>query len=309
LCRNGEMTARVTAMLGFGSNFKELKANLDRWVAPRGLDSNWLKFSQIKIFADGISPTKTAWMWEPYIGGGVGSLTIAADTDDAKYKNLVEMIRYGHEKGWQIGIHTVGDRAISAVLDGYESAQKAYPKRKDLRHYIIHSEFINAADIKRSVKLGVISCMQPLIQQLGADGSAELLGPERAARDWPFRSVVASGAKLTFSSDAPIIPCDWRKGVQAAVLREGFSGNVVGPKERVSREDAIRAYTINGAYQDHKERVKGSIEAGKVADFCILDKDIMTVEPHGIGNIAILATIVNGKVVYEQTEGLLGTGK
>jgi predicted amidohydrolase YtcJ len=299
LCKNGEMTARVTAMLGFGSNFKDLKANIDKWVAPRGLDSDWLQFPQAKVFADGIPPTKTAWMWEPYAGGGVGSLTIAADSDQAKYGNLLEMIAYAHKKGWQIGIHATGDRAISSVLDGYQAAQRAYPKRKDMRHYIIHSEFINAADIKRSARLGVISCMQPFIAQLGADGSAGLVGPERAAREWPFKSVVTSGAKLTFSSDAPIIPCDWRKGMQAAVLREGFSGNVVGPKERVSRKEAIQAYTINGAYQDHKERVKGSIEVGKLADFCILDKDIMTVEAHEIGNVPVVATIAGGRVVYE----------
>jgi predicted amidohydrolase YtcJ len=303
LYKNGEMTARVTGMMGFGSNFKDLKANLDKWVAPKGLDSNWLQFSQIKIFADGISPTKTAWMWEPYVGGGVGSLTIAADTDEAKYKNLIDMIRYGHERGWQIGIHAVGDRAISAVVDGYESAQKVFPKKKDMRHYIIHSEFINAADIKRSVSLGIISCMQPVIQQLVADGDEALFGPERAARDWPFRSVIAAGAKLTFSSDAPIVPADWRMGMQAALLREGFSGRVVGPHERIGREDAIRAYTINGAFQDHKEKVKGSIEAGKVADFVILDKDIMTYDPHQIMTINVVGTIVNGKVVYEQEKG------
>jgi predicted amidohydrolase YtcJ len=308
LCKTGQMTARVTGMMGFGANFKDLKANVDKWAAPRGLDSNWLKFSQIKIFADGIPPSRTAWMWEPYIGGGTGSLTIAAPTDEAKYKDLIEMIKYGHEKGWQIGIHAVGDRAISAVIDGYEAAQKAYPKNKDMRHYVIHSEFINAADTKRSAQLGVISCMQPFILALG-DGMGPLLGDERAARDFPANAVIASGAKVTFSSDAPIVPNDWRKSMQTAILREGFSGKVIGPNQRVSREDAIRAYTINGAYQDHRERVKGSIEVGKLADFCVLDKDILTVEPHEIGNVAVLATIVNGKVVYEQREGTLSAKK
>jgi predicted amidohydrolase YtcJ len=178
-----------------------------------------------------------------------------------------------------------------------------------MRHYIIHSEFINAVDIKRSVSLGIISCMQPVIQQLVADGDEALFGPERAARDWPFKSVIAAGAKLTFSSDAPIVPADWRMGMQAALLREGFSGRVVGPNERIGREDAIRAYTINGAFQDHKEKIKGSIEAGKVADFVILDKDIMTHDPHQIMTITVVGTIVNGKVVYEQEKGALSGKK
>jgi predicted amidohydrolase YtcJ len=216
---------------------------------------------------------------------------------------LLRMIQYGHEKGWQIGVHAIGDRAISAVLDGYESAQRLYPQQRDMRHYIIHDEMIRASDIDRSAKLGVAASMQPLIHQLLADGVAAVFGPERSKRDWPFRSVLEAGAKLTFSSDAPVIPPDWRQGVQAAVLREGCSGVVNGPGECIGREDAIRAYTINGAWLDHKERVKGSIEKGKVADFCVLADDILIVDAHEIGKIPVLMTIVGGKVVYDASGG------
>jgi predicted amidohydrolase YtcJ len=295
-----QLTARVTGMMGFGYDFTELKANLDKWQAPKDIDPNWLQFSQIKIFADGIPPTKTAWMWEPYVGGGYGSLTIKAPTDEAKYETLLQMIRYGHEKGWQIGIHACGDRAISSVLDGYESAQKLFPQQKDMRHYVIHDEIIIDKDIRRSAELHVGGSMQPFIHRLGADGDVALFGPERGPRDWPFKSFVKAGAILTFSSDTPITYPDWRAGVQAAVLREGFSGKVSGPDERISREDAIKAYTINGAWQDHKDLVKGSIEVGKFADFCILDNDILTVPEHNIGNVSVLTTIVGGKIVYEK---------
>jgi hypothetical protein len=299
LYRKGLLTARITAMPAFGASSEEFRANLDRWKAPRGIDSDWLQFSQTKILADGIPQTKTAWMWEPYVGGGCGSLTVAAADNEAGYDNLLRMIQYGHEKGWQIGIHAIGDRAISAALDGYESAQRLCPQNEDMRHYIIHDEMILPSDIDRSAKLGVAASMQPLIHQLLTDGVAAIFGPERSQRDWPFRSVLEAGAKLTFSSDAPVIPPDWRQGVQAAVLREGFSGVVNGPGECISREDAIRAYTVSGAWLDHKDRVKGSIEKGKFADFCVLADDILTADAHDIGKIPVLMTIVGGKIVYD----------
>jgi predicted amidohydrolase YtcJ len=303
LFNEGRLTARVTGMILFGRDFKELKTNLDMWKAPAGLDRTWLQFSQIKIMADGIPPTKTAWMCSPYVGGGYGSLTINAPTDGEKSDNLLQMIQYGHAKRWQIGVHGTGDRTISTILDGYESAQRLYPWQKNKRHYIIHDEMINAADIRRSVRLQVAAAMQPYIHKLNADSAASIVGPELAPRDWPFGSVLKAGGKLTFSSDAAATYPDWRKGVQAAVLREGFSGTVNGPDECISREEAIRAYTINGAWQDHMESVKGSIEPGKVADLCVLDRDILTVPSHEIGDISVLMTIVGGKIVCEKSEG------
>jgi len=300
LFNEGLLTARVTGMILFGWDFEKFKANLDRWEAPAGLDSTWLQFSQVKIMADGIPPTKTAWMYNPYVGGGCGSLTINAGTDAEKYDNLMQMIQYGHAKGWQIGIHGTGDRTISAILDGYESAQRLYPLEKDKRHYIIHDELIRASDIKRSARLRVAAAMQPYLQRLTADSAASIIGPDLAEWDWPFNSVLKARGKLTFSSDAAATYPDWRKGVQAAVLREGFSGTVSGPNERISREDAIRAYTISGAWQDHMEHVKGSLEVGKAADLCVLDGDILAVPPREIGEISAVMTVVGGKIVYEK---------
>ena len=298
LLTDGRLTARVTGMILFGRNFDEFKANLDQWKTPQGLDPRWLQFAQIKIMADGIPPANTAWMWRPYVGGGYGSLTINAATDDEKYDHLLQMIQYGHANGWQIGIHGTGDRTISAILDGYEAAQRLYPNQTGKRHYIIHDELINPTDIQRSADLEVSAAMQPYLMAVTADTSAAIIGPDLAQWDWPFNSVLKGGVKLTFSSDTPCIPPDWRLGIQTAVLREGFSGSVNGPDECISREDAIRAYTINGAWQDHMEDIKGSIEVGKLADLCIIDKDILTVPAREIGNISVLMTIVDGNIVF-----------
>ena len=142
--------------------------------------------------------------------------------------------------------------------------------------------------------------MQPTIEAMISDFEPTVVGEERAAYEWPFRTALDAGLNLSFSSDAPITVPNWILGVENAVLRESLvSGAVSGPEERLSVEEAIRAYTINGARQDRMEGVKGSIEPGKAADFCVIDKDILTIDPHEIRTARVGMTMVNGKIVYE----------
>jgi predicted amidohydrolase YtcJ len=146
--------------------------------------------------------------------------------------------------------------------------------------------------------------MQPFIIQLNAEAAAYIVGPALAVLDWPGRSVIDEGVKLMYSSDTGVTYPNWRAGVQAAVLREGFSGYVNGIDQAVTREEAIRAYTINGAWQDHMDRIKGSIEVGKVADLCVLGGDILTADAHEIGGIPVDMTILDGKVIYDPLNGI-----
>jgi predicted amidohydrolase YtcJ len=112
--------------------------------------------------------------------------------------------------------------------------------------------------------------------------------------------VLDAGLNLTCNSDAPVTYPNWRQGIQAAILREGQeSGKVSGPEECMTVEEAIRAYTINGAWQDHMEKIKGSIEVGKVADFCVIRENILNIDPHEIGKVPVLMTIVGGNVVFD----------
>ena len=141
--------------------------------------------------------------------------------------------------------------------------------------------------------------MQPFISVLISDFTPAIVGEERAAYEFPMKTALDAGVRLTSNSDAPVTYPNWRMGVQAAVLRENVnSGNVSGPEQCITVEDAIRTYTINGAWQDHMENIKGSIEAGKLADFCIIDGDILEMDPHTIGEIPVVMTIVGGKVVF-----------
>ena len=149
--------------------------------------------------------------------------------------------------------------------------------------------------------------MQPFISAMIADFEPTVVGEERAAYEWPTRTVLDAGLNLTSSSDAPVTYPNWRLGVQAAVLREGLlSGKVSGPEECITVEEAIRTYTINGAWQDHMEDVKGSIEEGKFADFCIIGDDILNIDPHKIGEISVLMTIVGGNIVFDESGGSFG---
>jgi predicted amidohydrolase YtcJ len=144
--------------------------------------------------------------------------------------------------------------------------------------------------------------MQPFIGVMISDFMPAVVGEKRAGYEWPTRTALDAGIRLTSSSDAPVTYPNWRKGIQAAVLREGMvSGKVSGSEQCITVEEAIRTYTINGAWQDHMEEVKGSIEVGKFADLCVIGEDILTVDAHNIGQIPVLMTIVGGKIVFDKT--------
>ena len=307
LASQGALNVRVSIPLSLGDNWADFKKNMDAYLESpvTGFDRLWLQVPAVKIFADGIPPFKTAWMWNEYLDGGYGSLVIKGTSDEDKYNQFVNMVAYAHGLGFQVHTHCTGDRATSAFIDGVALGHKRYPWIKDTRDTIIHGELITAADIQRARKLGMGVNMQPCILALNAN-LGELLGPQLAAYDWCYRSVLDGGLQLMFSSDSPAgtLNPDWRLGVQSAVLREGMDGKVLGPEQRATRKEAIRAYTIAGAWEDHTEKVKGSIEVGKLADFCVIGGDILTCDAHKIKDIPVLMTIVGDRVVYDAANGI-----
>jgi predicted amidohydrolase YtcJ len=304
LCREGALTARVTvlALLGEygGVSLADFARGLDEYRRSSDIDPRWVRFPGVKIFADGVPITKTSALFEEYVDGGLGSLAIPGASEEERTEALVTMITMAAAKGVQVGVHATGDRAVGAALNGFARAAAADPVSRDARHYVIHAELVAPGDFARAAELNVGFNMQPAIMSMIADTIAGQLGPDRAMRDWPFGSTVRAGARLMASSDLPVTPPDWRTGLQAMVLREGIpSGAVSGPEERISLVDAVRAYTINGAWQDHMDDVKGSIEVGKLADFCVLDGELLGIDPHGIKDLRVALTVVGGTVVYD----------
>ncbi len=304
LMKEGLLTARVNILLLLGEygglTFDDLKSNLESLELPDDVAKEWINFPGIKIFADGIPPTMTAWMNDDYLLGGHGSSVIPGNTEEEQRDNLIEMIRFIHSKGFQVGVHATGDRAIDATVDGFVKSCEEKPG-SDLRHYVIHGDFTSTEKAKMLAEINGGIAMQPYIGVMISDYTPAIVGEERAAYEWPARTALDAGIKLTSSSDAPVTYPNWRLGIQAAVLREGLgSGKVSGPEECITVEEAIRTYTINGAWQDHMEDIKGSIEVGKLADFCVIDKDILKIDLHEIGGISVIMTILGGKIVFNE---------
>jgi len=298
----GTLSVRVNIMLLFGEygalSLKDLQKGISYLGIHTGFGSEWLRIAGVKMFADGIPPSKTAWMHEEYVSGGNGRLVLPGETDEERYNELINMILCAHKHGFQVGIHATGGRAVDACVDGYVKAMEEYPW--DARHYVIHSDFTTPECAKRMAKYNIGVAVQSGIKWTISDFMDSLVGEQMSARQWPLRTLLDAGVHVSAGSDAPVSYPNWKLGVEAAVLRESkATSKVSGPEQCISREEAIHAYTMGGAWQDHMENIKGSIEIGKLADLCVLDEDILTVDPHQIKDIRNVMTIVGGKIVYD----------
>lgn len=303
LLNEGKLTLRVGWLYLFGEygacTFEDFRQVIPQLGIHTGFGNEWLRLAGVKIFADGTPMSKTAWMYDDYPdGSGRGSLVIPGSTDEERRNELIKMIGFAHKYGFQVGVHAVGGRAIEATIDGFLRAETEDPK--GLRHYVLHADFISDKDIKLAGQYGFGVGVQPILKWTFSDSMDKLVGVKLSTRQFPMRIMLDAGVHLPAGSDAPVVYPSWQAGIQAAVLRESkATGTVRGPEQRITVEEAIRTYTIEGAWQDHMEHVKGSIEVGKLADMCILDQDILTVEPHSIKDIGNLMTIVGGKIVYD----------
>jgi predicted amidohydrolase YtcJ len=298
LNNQGKFTVRVNCMISGGPSLATVKDVIDHVGTATGFGNEWLQISGLKLLADGIPPSKTAFMYEDYIGGGHGQLLVEGNTDEERYDMLINMIKYANAHGFQIGIHVTGDRGIDACVDGYIVALKENPW--DARHYIIHTDYATPKCIERMAKHNIGANVQSAIKWTIGNLMLGITGEKREAYHWPLRALFEKGVIVTNSSDASVTYPDWRQGVESSVLRKDkATGEVMGPEQCISVEQAIKAYTINGAWQDHMEKIRGSIEVGKLADFTVIEQDILTIDPNKIHEIPVLYTIVGGKIVYK----------
>jgi len=306
LCLEDKLTIRVNLMVRGGSSLEAMQENLSglaglaRYTGFGG--DELIRIKGVKLMADGVPPALTAWMYEEYPGhpGVYGGLVVAGATPEEQYDELISMIVYAHQQGYQVGIHTCGDRAIDAVVDGFIQAIGEYPEFEDPRHYIIHGDVTTDECAERMALWNIGCATQPLIMYVFSDFGEIVMGSERNARHMAPGLFLDAGGWVTISSDAPVTYPNWKQNVETAVLRESqASGTVYGPEYCITVEEAIIAVTLTGAYQDHMEDIKGSIEVGKLADLCILDEDILTIDPHDISDIPTLMTILGGEVVYD----------
>jgi predicted amidohydrolase YtcJ len=259
---------------------------------PRHAD-RWISTGILKAFADGVVESRTAAMLEPYERSSERGAPLWG-TDE-----LAQAVRAADARGWQVQVHAIGDAAIRQALDAFAGRQAG------LRHRIEHIEAPAASDIGRFAELGIIASMQPQhaepVKNL-LEMWAPNLGPERAARGWPWASIQRSGARLVFGTDWPVVPLDPAASLHMAVNRQTLRGEPPGgwlPNERLSLADAVAAWTSGAAYAEHMEQRKGRLEVGMLADIAVLDRDLETTPASEIASIRVEATAVGGRLVYE----------
>jgi len=287
-----ELTMRVYALYGFVRTVQQAKETIQH-IATYGDDM--FKVGGIKLSLDGGVVPKTGLFYEPYVGE-------PNNFGRTKWKKeeLMETIKLLHDAGFQTCTHTIGDAAIDWVLDGVESAMKAYP-RPDPRHQIIHIYYPTPAAIDRVRRLGVMANVQTTFLYFEGDTYVKFLGEERGARAKPLRSMIDKGIVVANSQDYPSGPIPARIGLWAAVTRRTFGGNVICPEERITVPEALRTYTIWAAKHIFMEDRTGSIEVGKYADLVKWDTDIYKAPVDALKDMKAEMTMLSGKVVYERT--------
>lgn len=254
-----------------------------------------LRLNGVKLYADGALGSRGASLKAPYADAPLTrGLRITADT---ALKNM--MSRAALDR-FQVAVHAIGDEANAAVLNAVEDLAQTY--KGDRRWRIEHAQVIDPVDIPRLGKLGVIASMQPVHQTSDRTMAEARLGPARLAGAYAWKSVQASGAKLVFGSDAPVELPDPFAGLAAAVTRQGPDGQPFGgwqPQERVTREEALAAYTVNGAYAGFAEGRFGRLVRGERADFLLVDRDPLLTAPSELRETKVLQAWVNGRLAWE----------
>ncbi len=261
----------------------------------RRYDSEWLSSGMVKVFYDGVLDSWTAVMVEPY-----------ADRPDWVGEPLftpqqfIDLAVAIDKRGLQIAVHSIGDGAVRAVLDGYEAARKANGKR-DSRHRIEHIEVTTTADVPRFAELGVIASMQPPhppgAMDFPLEPTVSRIGPARWPLSYAWRTLKDAGAHVVFASDWPVSPIDPILGIQAAVLRKPWAQS--DPDQSFSVRESLAAYTVEGAYAEFAEHRKGVLKPGYMADLVVLSADIEAIDPEMIHHVRSQITICGGKVTYQ----------
>lgn len=283
----GDLAFRVYCLIG--------SMHLDRMIAAgvrTGLGDEWVRVGPVKMTCDGSISERTARLSAPYVGRPDDRGILVTPEPQ-----LYETLRKAHDAGWQLGVHCNGDEAIDIVLRVYERLQRESPRR-DPRFRLEHCTVVDDALVARIAKLGAIPTPFSTYVYYHGEKMREY-GAERLDSMFALRSFLDAGVRATQASDYPPGPFEPMMALQSEVTRTDIKGNLWGPKQRISVEEALRVGTLNGAYASFEERQKGSIEAGKLADLVVLGRDPRREPPASLVTIPIERTMVGGRWVFE----------
>lgn len=290
LKENGELNLRVS---------KTIPVNLLEHAIALGIRSgfgdDWLRINSVKAFADGALGPQTALMIDPYEGSTVNRGIAVTDKEE-----MIENVRKASAAGLSSTIHAIGDKANHDVLDVF-AAVRAEETTPRLRHRIEHVQLLHPDDFARLAQLNVIASMQP-IHATSDMLIADKYWGARSSGAYVWRTQLNAGARLAFGSDAPVESFNPFWGIHAAVTRRRTDGTPTEegwyPAQRLTVEEAVRGFTLGAAYASYEEQRKGSLTPGKLADLIVLDRDIFTIEPMAIADTQVLATLIDGRFVW-----------
>jgi len=298
--QDGELSVRVNLMPSWhGFHDDEREDLLDYRAREMGLYSGfgdeWLRLGGLKMAIDGGTTPHTAYMYEPYEGDSelVAFNRIELDA-------LYRYFRAAQELGWDVGIHCCGDHAQDMAVDTFARVAREAP-RPDARHSIIHAYFPTSRALEQMAQYNIAAVLQPTFLYWEGDLIFRDVGRRRAQNYKPARKYLDHGVVVTASSDVTsTVSANPFVALYALVTRKNNLGHTVAPQEAISREEALRAYTVAGTWLTREESLKGAIEAGKLADLAILDRDYFAVPEEEIKEIQVDMTIVGGSIVWER---------
>ncbi|HZA98989.1 MAG TPA: amidohydrolase [Gemmatimonadales bacterium] len=266
-------------------------------VRANGVGDEWLRVAGVKGYVDGSLGSTTALFYGPYNDApGTSGLMVTPEDSLRAWIGAADSARL------QVVVHAIGERANGLLLQIFDSVAQTHGRR-DRRFRIEHAQHLRRQDIDRIARTGVIASMQPYHAIDDGRWAEKRIGPERIKTTYAFRSLLDRGARLAFGSDWTVAPLDPLLGIYAAVTRRTLDGKHPGgwvPEERITVEEALRAYTTSNAYGVFAEKNRGKLAPGYLADFVVLDRDLTRVPPETIADAQVVTTVVGGKVVYSK---------
>jgi len=290
LASEEKLGVRLWVMINEDNDQLETKLAKYRIIGKR------LTVRAVKTYIDGALGAHGAWLLEPYndMPQSSGMLVTPIEL-------ITRTAQLAINHGFQLCTHAIGDKGNRVILNIYEKVFGEYPHKKDLRFRVEHAQHLDPDDILRFSKLGVIASMQGIHCTSDGPWVEKRLGEKRSKEGaYAWRKLIDSGAVVSNGTDTPVEDVDPIKGFHALVTRRMNSKKTFYPGQKMTREEALRAYTLNAAYAAFEENLKGSLAPGKLADIVVLSKDILTVPDDEILEAEVLYTIVGGKIAHQK---------
>ncbi|HLV26415.1 MAG TPA: amidohydrolase, partial [Gemmatimonadales bacterium] len=288
----GDLELRIYSFVPLGT-----WKRLNDFVAANGRGDSRLMWGGLKGFVDGSLGSTTAWFYEPYDDAPETAGLLTTDTTA-----LRTWVKSADSAGLHVAVHAIGDRANDWLLDVFAEAEAGNGER-DRRFRIEHSQHLTPDAIERMAAMGVIASMQPYHAIDDGRWAEKRIGPERIKTTYAFRSLLDANANLTFGSDWTVAPLNPLLGVFAAVTRRTIDdANPEGwvPEQKISVDEALRAYTSSNAYASFLEGSHGTLEVGRLADLVVLSANLLEVDPATIPNMMVDMTMIEGEIVYRR---------